>query len=166
MNRLEETSGLLAECLEELNESLVEMTAVFRVKRRVLAAADIEALSDVLEREGEVAERLFNTESRREVLAEELTEMTGAPDGTLAEIVERLPEGPARVLQDTGIRLETTVNVLVREARIVAAVCNAAVEHYERLIRIVAGAEIDSGTYTERGRQSTGATHRLLDQAI
>ena len=59
MNKCEQSVGRLAECLETLNQSLMEMAAVFRVKRQVLAKADMRALGELFEREEKVAEGLF-----------------------------------------------------------------------------------------------------------
>jgi hypothetical protein len=165
MNQCDERVGLLAECLETVNQSLIELTAVFRVKRRVLAAADLEALADLLEREENVAEVLFDAESRREVLAEEIATATGAESLRLVDIAAALPEGAGEVLLDAGARVKTTMELLVREARIVATICSAAVDHYEKLIRIISGAELEPAVYNSSGRKGQSARRNIVDQA-
>lgn len=166
MTNVEERAGLLAECLEEINDALVEMTAVFRVKREVLARADMNALDELLAREQEVAETLFNAETRREVLAAEIACATGAPSERLADLLEALPEGPAEVLSRTGTNLRDTMGLLVREARIVSDICRAATEHYDRLIRIITGAELAPVTYSSDGKGGSGRHRSIIDQAL
>ncbi|MHC4712567.1 MAG: flagellar export chaperone FlgN [Planctomycetota bacterium] len=166
MTRCEETAGHLAECLEALNQSLMELTAVFRVKRQVLARADMEALSELLEREEKVTEALFEAESRREVLVEEIAAATGCRGRRLIDIAEALPTEAAELLFDCGSRLRVTVEVLVREARIVAMICRAAVEHYEKLIRIITGADLESPVYTAAGAKSAPGGRNIIDQAL
>lgn len=166
MNACEERSGQLAECLEELRNTLVELTAVFRVKRQVLARADMEALSELFEREQAVMEAFFQAESRREVLVEEIAAATGTESGRLVDLAEALPGSVAEVLVDAGARLKTTTEVLVREARVVATICQAAVEHYEKLVRIIAGAEVGGGLYTPGGKKAGGTRRSIIDQAI
>lgn len=167
MNATEETAGRLAECMETLNQSLMELTAVFRVKRTVLAGGDMEALAALLEREEKVVEALFDAESRRELLAEELATATGTASMRLGDIAEALSDGPRDILLERGGRLKTTVEVLVREARVVAMICQAAVEHYEKLIRIITGAEIEGALYDAEGRrQACAAGRSIIDQAV
>jgi len=165
MNDIEQRAGLLAECLEEINTALIEMTAIFRVKRQVLARADMDALAELLAREESVAQRLFEAETRREVLAEEIAAATGAPGERLAGIAAALPEGPAQVLVDAGIRLGDTIGVLSREARIVADICRAATDHYDRLIRIITGPAAP-GVYTQHGCAAAGTARSIIDQAL
>lgn len=166
MNGCEERAGRLAECLEDINGSLVELCAVFQVKRQVLAGADMEALDELLAREATVAEALFDAESRREVLVEDLAAQTGACSKRLVDVAAALPEGSGQVLLDAGIRLKSTVATLVREARIVATICQAAIEHYEKLIRIISGAEITGPVYTAGGCKTQAGRTSIIDQAI
>lgn len=165
MNGIEERAGLLAECLEEINTSLVELTAIFRVKRQILARADMEALDELLGREESVAQRLFEAETRREVLAEEIASATGAPGERLAGIAAALPDEPAQVLLDAGIRLKDTITVLSREARIVAEICRAATDHYDRLIRIITGSGAPN-VYTPGGVAAPSSGRSIIDQAF
>jgi len=167
MNATEETAGRLAECMETLTTSLMELTAVFRVKRKVLAGGDMDALWDLLDREEKVVEALFAAESTREILAEELAAVTGVESRRLCDMAESLPGGPREVLLECGGRLKTTVDVLIREARVVAVICQAAVEHYEKLIRIITGAELAGATYDAGGRTTAGPGGRsIIDQAV
>ena len=109
MNDIAERAGLLAECMEEINESLVEMTAVFRAKRQVLARADMPGLDKLLAREESVAQRLFNAESRREVLTAEMASMVGAKSERLVDILPALPQGAAEALSAAGHDLRDTM---------------------------------------------------------
>jgi flagellar biosynthesis/type III secretory pathway chaperone len=165
MTEIEERAGLLAECLEEMNTSLVELTAIFRVKRQVLAQADMGALEELLAKEESVAQALFEAETRREVLAEEIAAATGSPRDRLADIAASVPGGAAEVLIEAGMRLRDTVSVLAREARIVADICRAATEHYDRLIRILTGAG-EPATYTPSGPAAPAASRSIIDQAF
>ncbi len=164
MNITEERAGLLAECLEEMNNSLIELTAIFRVKRQVLARADMEALDDLLAREEAVAQALFEAETRREVLVEEIAAATGAPCDRLAGIAATLGEGASEVLIDAGMRLRDTIDVLAREARIVAEICKAATDHYDRLIRIITGTTATT-TYAPKGMVAA-AGRNIIDQSF
>ncbi len=166
MRAIDERAGLLAECLDDLNESLIELTAVFRVKRAVLARADMKALDELLAREESVAERLFDAETRREVLAGEIAEMSGAASERLADILPALGDDAADALAETGGRLRDTMAVLVREAGIVAEICKAAMEHYDRLIRIITGAGLTGSAYTARGKAGSVACRSIVDQAF
>ncbi len=167
MNSLDDRAGCLAECLETLNHSLMELTAVFRVKRKVLAAGDMEGLLELLEREEKVVEAIFDTESRREMLSQELAEATGAASERLAQIAESLTPGARDTLFDCGVRLKTTVEALLREARIVAMICHAAVEHYEKLIHIITGTGLDCSLYSGDGQRKTPSAGRsIIDQAV
>jgi flagellar biosynthesis/type III secretory pathway chaperone len=165
MNAIEERVGLLAECLEEINTSLVELTAIFRVKRQVLARADMAQLDELLAKEEAVAQALFDAETRREVLAEEIASATGASHERLADIAKKLPDGAAEVLVDAGTRLRDTVSILAREARIVADICRAATEHYDRLIRIITGSG-HAPTYSASGTSAAPAGRNIIDQAL
>lgn len=166
MNHVDEAAGRLSACLGNLTQALMEMTAVFRVKRQVLAKADMQALSELFEREEAVAERLFSAESEREIIAEELAEACGARGGKLVDITDAL-EGDARQeLLEQGTRLNTTMGALVREARIVALVCRAAVDHYDKLIRIITGASLEGGIYTSHGLRGDDPRRSIIDQAI
>lgn len=166
MTDVEERAGLLAECLEDINDSLIELTAVFRVKRNVLASADLQALDQLLVREESVAQALFNAETRREVLVAEMASSTGAKSERLVDLAERIPGGAGDVLRDTGSKLRDTVNVLVSEARIVAEICKAAMEHYDKLISIVTGAGLEGATYGAGGSANGSARRSIIDQAI
>jgi|GEM_PF-2917387 len=165
MNEMDRNAGLLAECLEEINSSLIEMTAIFRVKRQVLARADMAALDGLLAREEAVAEALFNAETRREVLAEQLAAAAGASRERLADIAAKVDGGAGEVLVETGIRLRETIGVLAREAGIVADICRAATDHYDKLIRIVTGANT-AATYTPVGPAAGAASRSIIDQAL
>jgi len=166
MNGCEQDAGHLAECLETLNQSLIELTAVFRVKRQVLAQADMDALSALLEKEEAVTEAIFDAESRRQILVEEIASASGAASERLLDIVSALPESVGDVLLEAGARLKLTMEALVREARVVAMICQAAVDHYEKLIRIVTGAELDGSVYTACGQKAAGERRSIIDQAI
>ena len=166
MNGCEESAGRLAECLETLNGSLMELTAVFRVKRQVLARADMEALSALLEREESVTEALFDAESRRQILAEELAAATGAGSERLVDVAAALPENVGDVLLEAAGRLKLTMEALVREARVVAMICQAALEHYDKLIRIITGSDIDISAYTTFGQKAAPQRRSIIDQAI
>jgi len=166
MNHIDEAAGRLSACLGNLTQALMEMTAVFRVKRQVLAKADLQALSELFEREEAVAERLFAAESERQIIAEELAVAVGVEGGKLVDITEAL-DGSARLkLLEEGKRLNTTMGALVREARVVALVCHAAVEHYDKLIRIITGGSLEGGTYTPHGLKGDGSRRSIIDQAI
>lgn len=166
MTNVEERAGLLAECLEEINDALVELTAVFRVKREVLARADMQALDELLAREQSVAEALFNAETRREVLVSEMASATGARSERLIDIIDALPRGASDVLMESGAKLRDTMGILVREARVVADICRAAMDHYDKLIRIITGAQLEGATYTAGGRSAAGHHRNIIDQAI
>jgi hypothetical protein len=166
MTYIEERAGILAENLEEINGLLVELTAVFRVKRQVLARADMESLAELLAREEVVTEKLFDAETRREVLVEEMSAATGTGSFKLVDISERLPKGAAEVLIEAGLQLRMTMDVLVREASIVAEVCRAASEHYDKLIKIITGANLAPATYTAAGPAKAAGGRNIIDQAI
>jgi hypothetical protein len=165
MNGLEERVGLLAGCLDKISDSLVELTAVFRVKRQVLATADLEALSELLEREEKVAEGLFDAENRRELLAEEIASSVGIEGCRLVDIAGAVGDELGDRLLDAGSRTRTTMELLVREARIIATVCRAAMDHYDRLIRIISGAGIEPLVYTPNGRKGAPARRNIVDRA-
>jgi hypothetical protein len=166
MTNVEERAGLLAECLVEINEALIEMTAVFRVKRDALAHADMKALDELLAREQEVAEALFDAETRREVLAAEIASAAGVPSERLADLVEALPQGAAEALSEAGANLRDTMGHLVREARIVSEICRAATQHYDRLIRIITGATLSPVTYGAGGKGGALRHRNIIDKAI
>ena len=108
---------------------------------------------------------LFEAETRREVLAEEIAAATGSSRDRLADIAAAVPGGAADVLVEAGMRLRDTVSVLAREARIVADICRAATEHYDRLIRILTGAG-EPATYTPSGPAGPAASRSIIDQAF
>jgi len=166
MTYVEQRAGLLAECLEEINSLLIELTAVFRVKRQVLARADMEALVELLAREESVTGRLFDAETRREALVEEMSAATGGKAAKLASLIDILPRDAAEVLVGAGSQLRTTMDVLVREAGIVAEICRAATDHYDKLIRIITGAGLEPATYTPTGPAAPAARRNIIDQAI
>lgn len=160
-------AALLAGCLEEINGSLVELTAVFRVKRQVLARGDMAALDELLAREQLVTEALFDAETRREVLVEEIAAGCGVEGMRLVDIAGALGGAHEEALVEAGLRARDTMEMLTREARIVAEICRAAVDHYDKLIRIVTGAGLAPVTYTASGQGAQGAARRnIIDQSI
>ena len=165
MTNLDERAALLAQCLDDINTSLVELTAVFRVKRQVLARADMVALDELLAREETVARALFEAETRREVLVEEIAAATGARRERLVDIASALSEDLAARLFDAGSRLRDTMGILVREARIVAEICRAATDHYDRLIKILTGAG-SPAVYSAAGVAAPQAGRSIIDQSV
>ena len=121
--------------------------------RRAISRGDAASIQQCLSRQGMLAPRIAELERDRR---QAVTQICGRPDGTISDVIAKLPEPLRAPVAATAARLKSVLTTIQRENNVVRTATHTLIAHIDGLMQQVARALSHAGTYSRKGRIESG----------
>jgi flagellar biosynthesis/type III secretory pathway chaperone len=154
----------LGEILSREVELLRDLQKVLGEERDVLVCGDVEAIRRSVEDQIRILEEIGRLEAER---GEAVKRLNAAADGvelaSLGDVIEAAPEGEAGSLKEARAALRQVLDAIGTVNRHNGMLIKQSLSYIDRTLKLVAGEDPASATYTHDGEIKCMAENKLID---